>query len=116
MMTSEELCHVARRRRCRSRPRGSLQEADTADRYGRMSRGTVASANGPRPASGSSAETNDFPTRYSKTVVTDDRGRYLIPDLPKARYWCGYVVTASSIRPKVDATPAKRLISEQSLR
>jgi len=28
----------------------------------------------------------DLPTRYIKTVVTDDRGRYLVPDLPKANY------------------------------
>ena len=32
------------------------------------------------------AETTDLPTRYIKEVVTDDRGRYLIPDLPKAKY------------------------------
>ena len=32
------------------------------------------------------AETSDLPTRYAKIVVTDDQGRYLIPDLPKANY------------------------------
>jgi hypothetical protein len=32
------------------------------------------------------AETTDLPTRYAKVVVTDDRGRYLIPGLPKANY------------------------------
>ena len=32
------------------------------------------------------AETTDLPTKFSKTVVTDDRGRYLVPDLPKANY------------------------------
>ena len=32
------------------------------------------------------AETTDLPTRYIKEVVTDDRGRYLISDLPKAKY------------------------------
>src|SRR3984957_9494514 len=32
------------------------------------------------------AETTDLPTRMSKTVVTDDQGRYVIPDLPKANY------------------------------
>jgi len=32
------------------------------------------------------AETTDLPTRYIKEVVTDDQGRYLIPDLPKAMY------------------------------
>ena len=32
------------------------------------------------------AETTDLPTRFSKIVVTDDRGRYLLPDLPGATY------------------------------
>ena len=32
------------------------------------------------------AETTDLPTKFVKIVVTDDRGRYLIPDLPKASY------------------------------
>ncbi len=32
------------------------------------------------------AETTDLPTKFTKIVVTDDRGRYLIPDLPKANY------------------------------
>jgi hypothetical protein len=32
------------------------------------------------------AETSDLPTRFAKIVVTDDQGRYLIPDLPQARY------------------------------
>src|SRR5262245_40421229 len=30
------------------------------------------------------AETTDLPTRYAKMVVTDDQGRYVVPDLPKA--------------------------------
>jgi hypothetical protein len=32
------------------------------------------------------AETTDLPTKFAKIVVTDDQGRYLIPDLPKANY------------------------------
>ena len=32
------------------------------------------------------AETKDLAMRFAKIVVTDDRGRYLIPDRPKARY------------------------------
>ena len=32
------------------------------------------------------AETTDLPTRYIKSVVTDDQGRYVIPDLPRASF------------------------------
>ena len=32
------------------------------------------------------AETTDLPTKFAKIVVTDDQGRYLIPELPKAKY------------------------------
>ncbi len=32
------------------------------------------------------AETEDFDTRFAKIVVTDDQGRYVIPDLPPANY------------------------------
>jgi hypothetical protein len=53
------------------------------------------------------AETTDLPTRYIKEVVTDDRGRYLIPDLPKAKYtvWArGYGLVDS---PKVQTEPGE---------
>jgi hypothetical protein len=55
------------------------------------------------------AETVDLPTKYAKMVVTDDQGRYVIPDLPKARYsvWVrGYGLVDS---PKVTAEPGKAL-------
>jgi hypothetical protein len=32
------------------------------------------------------AETDELPTRYAKIVVTDDRGRFVIPELPKVNY------------------------------
>ena len=32
------------------------------------------------------AETKDLPTKFAKIVVTDERGRYVLPDLPKANY------------------------------
>ena len=32
------------------------------------------------------AETTDLPTRFAKIVVTDDHGRFQIPDLPNANY------------------------------
>jgi hypothetical protein len=48
--------------------------------------GTVTGPNGPEAGVWVIAETNDLPTKYAKIVVTDDRGRYLIPELPKANY------------------------------
>src|SRR4030095_11468400 len=32
------------------------------------------------------AETTELPTKFVRIVVTDDRGRYVIPELPKATY------------------------------
>src|SRR5438876_6339003 len=48
--------------------------------------GVVTSAKGPEAGVWVIAETTELPTRFAKIVVTDDRGRYLIPDLPKATY------------------------------
>jgi hypothetical protein len=55
------------------------------------------------------AETSGLPTKFVKIVVTDDRGRYLLPDLPKANYdvWVrGYGLVDS---PKVSAAAGKLL-------
>src|ERR1044071_5056253 len=70
-------------------------------------RGTVTSANGAEAGVWVIAETMDLPTRYSKIVVTDDQGRYLISDLPKANYtlWTrGYGLVDG---PKVRSAPGK---------
>src|SRR6266446_10178308 len=48
--------------------------------------GVVTSANGPEAGVWVIAETTELPTKLAKIVVTDDRGRYVIPDLPKANY------------------------------
>ena len=48
--------------------------------------GVVRGPNGPEAGVWVIAETTDLPTRMSKIVVTDDQGRYVIPDLPKANY------------------------------
>ena len=48
--------------------------------------GVVMGPNGPEAGVWVIAETTDLPTRYIKSVVTDDQGRYVIPDLPKASY------------------------------
>jgi hypothetical protein len=48
--------------------------------------GVVSGANGPEAGVWVIAETRDLPVRYIKSVVTDDLGRYVVPDLPKAKY------------------------------
>src|SRR6059036_3657644 len=71
--------------------------------------GVVASAKGPEAGVWVIAETTDLPTLYAKMVVTDDQGRYVLPDLPKAKYkvWVrGYGLVDS---PKVDSEPGKQL-------
>src|SRR6266566_79575 len=71
--------------------------------------GVVSSVNGAEAGVWVIAETNDLPTKFAKIVVTDDRGRYLIPQLPKARYaiWArGYGLVDSH---KVQATPGTAL-------
>src|SRR3954471_9713449 len=69
--------------------------------------GVVTSSKGPEAGVWVIAETSDLPTKFVKIVVTDDRGRYLVPDLPKANYrvWVrGYGLVDSA---KVAATPGK---------
>jgi hypothetical protein len=48
--------------------------------------GVVRSSAGPEAGVWVIAETKDLPTRFARIVVTDDAGRYLVPDLPPARY------------------------------
>src|SRR5262247_2193689 len=89
---------------------GAQQSADPAIRIGAGDLGgTVTGANGPEAGVWVIAETTDLPTRFIKIVVTDDRGRYVIPDLPKASYdvWVrGYGLVDS---PKVKSAPGKLL-------
>ena len=75
--------------------------------------GVVTGANGPEAGVWVIAETTDLPTKYVKIVVTDDQGRYVIPDLPKANYdvWVrGYGLVDS---PKVKIAPGKHARSER---
>src|SRR5262249_17889572 len=48
--------------------------------------GTVRGAAGPEAGVWVIAETNDLETKFIKIVVTDNTGKYLIPDLPAASY------------------------------
>src|SRR3954469_4529973 len=69
--------------------------------------GVVTGARGPEAGVFVIAETRTLPTRLIKSVVTDDRGRYLVTDMPKAEYdvWVrGYGLVDS---PKTKATPGK---------
>jgi hypothetical protein len=69
--------------------------------------GTVTSSKGPEAGVWVIAETTDLPTRYIKEVVTNDQGRFLIPDLPAGTYtvWArGYGLVDSA---KVQTEPGK---------
>src|SRR5689334_2871374 len=71
--------------------------------------GVVTSAKGPESGVWVIAEATDLPTKLVKIVVTDDQGRYLVPDLPKANYnvWVrGYGLVDSE---KVNCAPGKTL-------
>ena len=69
--------------------------------------GVVTGADGPEAGVWVIAETADLPTPFTKIVVTDDQGRYVLPDLPDASYslWVrGYGLVDS---PKVRAEPGR---------
>jgi hypothetical protein len=69
--------------------------------------GVVSGTRGPEAGVWVIAETRDLPTKLVKVVVTDDQGRYLIPDLPKANFdvWVrGYGLVDS---PKTQSPPGK---------
>ncbi|HET7221173.1 MAG TPA: carboxypeptidase-like regulatory domain-containing protein, partial [Vicinamibacterales bacterium] len=71
--------------------------------------GVVTGPKGPEAGVWVIAETADLPTKFARIVVTDDRGRFVLPDLPKARYsiWVrGYGLVDS---PKVQSEPGKTL-------
>src|SRR4029453_1730634 len=73
--------------------------------------GVVRTARGPEAGVWGIAETTDTPTKFRKIVVTDDQGRYLLPDLPARRatyrIWVrGYGLVDST---PVRATPGRRL-------
>ena len=71
--------------------------------------GVVTGPNGPEAGVWVIAETSELPTKYVKIVVTDDRGRYVIPELPKANYsvWVrGYGLVDS---PRRQGTPGATL-------
>jgi len=71
--------------------------------------GVVMSRNGPEAGVWVIAETSDFDTRFIRIVVTDDQGRFVVPDLPPAAYsvWVrGYGLVDSQ---RVAARPGERI-------
>jgi hypothetical protein len=71
--------------------------------------GVVTSSEGPEAGVWVVAETMDLPTKFIKIVVTDDEGRYVLPDLPEANYdvWVrGYGLVDS---PKVQSARGEQL-------
>src|SRR5688572_2746395 len=69
--------------------------------------GIVTGPSGPEAGVWVIAETTDLPTKFVRIVVTDDRGRYLVPDLPGANYsvWVrGYGLVDS---PKSSSRPGR---------
>jgi hypothetical protein len=71
--------------------------------------GVVTGPKGPEAGVWVIAETTGLPTKFARIVVTDDRGRYLIPDLPSATYsvWVrGYGLVDSA---KVQSAPGKQV-------
>lgn len=71
--------------------------------------GVVRSAKGPEAGVWVIAETTELPTKFARSVVTDDQGRYVIPDLPQASYqiWVrGYGLVDSA---KQTAKPGQQL-------
>ncbi len=71
--------------------------------------GVVTGPSGPEAGVWVIAETKDLPTTFRRIVVTDDRGRFVVPDLPKANYrvWVrGYGLVDSAA---VMSAPGKTL-------
>ena len=71
--------------------------------------GVVTGTTGPEAGVWVVAETTDLPTKFVRIVVTDDQGRYVLPDLPDATYdvWVrGYGLVDSA---RVQATPGNSL-------
>jgi hypothetical protein len=89
-------------------PANAQQAASPATDVGYIE-GTVTGPNGPEAGVWVIAESVELPTKFAKIVVTDDQGRYVIPDLPAVNYsvWVrGYGLVDS---PKLRAKPGQQL-------
>jgi hypothetical protein len=79
--------------------------------------GTVQSGQGPEAGVWVIAETSELPTKFIKIVVTDDQGRFVLPELPSATYsvWVrGYGLVDSarvSLKPGATAVALKAAVA-----
>ena len=77
--------------------------------------GTVRSTNGPEAGVWVIAETDELETKFAKVVVTDDRGRFVLPEMPEASYsvWVrGYGLVDSE---KVTLAPDREDVELQAV-
>src|SRR5215510_8495587 len=92
-------------------PLSALQQTQAANGY---IQGTVRSSAGPEAGVWVIAETKDLPTNLIKIVVTDNNGRYMLPELPTANYsvWVrGYGLADSTpVMAKPSTTNAPMMI------
>ena len=83
--------------------------ADAVPVYADGIGGVVTGPKGPEAGVWVIAETHDLATRMIKIVVTDDQGRFMLPDMPKAKYdvWVrGYGLVDSN---HAQGTPGKNM-------
>ena len=79
------------------------------------------SAQGPEGGVWVIAETKDLPTNFIKIVVTDDQGRFMLPELPPATYrvWVrGYGLvdsTAVETKPRADSLTLTAIVAKTPL-
>ena len=95
--------------------------ASAQDENGGAISGVVQSQNGPEAGVWVVAETDDTPTHFVKIVVTDDDGRFVLPELPEAIFqvWVrGYGLVDSepiSLRSGASNVSLKAFLAEDPL-
>src|SRR6476661_5436386 len=83
--------------------------------------GVVRSSQGPEAGVWVIAETRDLLTNFIKIVVTDDQGRFMVPELPAATYrvWVrGYGLvdsTAVETKPRADSLTLTAIVAKTPL-
>src|SRR5688572_18102753 len=80
--------------------------------------GVVVSSKGAEAGVWVIAETDDLPTKFAKIVVTNDEGRFMLPELPNARYrvWVrGYGLVDSTpveAKPRTNSLTLKAVLAK----